>query len=97
MSPQELQVQEKREAPLGILQLKGAHFAGALDTPTWALIPSGGEWRWQTSGDNCLWHRSVRLFRQQRFDDWTDVFTKLRDELAIRVNSDFGTRHGRAA
>ena len=63
------------------------HLAGALGTPTWTLVPLGGEWRWQTSGQSCLWHRSVRLFRQQRLDDWTDVFARLHVELAALVDA----------
>ncbi|MEX2092955.1 MAG: tetratricopeptide repeat-containing glycosyltransferase family protein [Pirellulales bacterium] len=74
------------------------HLAGALGTPTWTLVPFGGEWRWQTSGENCLWHRSVRLFRQQRLDDWTDVFARLRDELIRFADSTSrGDRRGIAA
>jgi hypothetical protein len=64
-----------------------AHISGALGVPTWTLVPLGGEWRWQASGASCLWHRSVRLFRQQRLDDWSDVFDELHAELARRSNS----------
>jgi hypothetical protein len=61
------------------------HFAGGLGTPTWTLVPVGGEWRWQTSGEKCLWHDSVRLFRQRQLDDWSDVFTQLQAELAALI------------
>jgi Tfp pilus assembly protein PilF len=67
------------------------HLAGALGTPAWALVPLGGEWRWQTSGEHCLWHHSVRLFRQQRLDDWCDVFARLRAELMTCADA---TRRG---
>jgi tetratricopeptide (TPR) repeat protein len=66
------------------------HFAGALGTPTWTMVPLGGEWRWQSSGERCLWHNSVRLFRQQRLDDWSDVFAQLRAELVARANATRG-------
>jgi hypothetical protein len=74
-----------------------AHIAGALGVPTWTLVPLGGEWRWQASGASCLWHRSVRLFRQQRLDDWSGVFDELRTELAQRIESSHSLRSNRAA
>jgi len=66
------------------------HFAGALGTPTWAMIPLGGEWRWQTAGERCLWHNSVRLFRQQRLGDWSPVFERLRTELMTHADTALG-------
>ena len=73
------------------------HFAGGLGTLTWTLVPMGGEWRWQSSGEKCLWHDSVRLFRQQRLDDWSDVFTQLHAELAALVATNRGGQRGSAA
>jgi Flp pilus assembly protein TadD len=55
------------------------HLAGALGTPTWAIVPVGGEWRWQASGEQCLWHSSVRLVRQERWNDWSRAFQELRE------------------
>lgn len=71
------------------------HFAGALGTPTWTLVPAGGEWRWLASGETCVWHESVRLFRQQQLDDWRGVFQSLRSELATlsRTSSTPGRKH----
>jgi hypothetical protein len=73
------------------------HFAGALGTPTWMLVPLGGEWRWQARGEKCLWHKSVRLFRQQRLDDWSGVFARLRRELKARARTLSSPRRTRAA
>jgi len=74
------------------------HFAGGLGTPTWTLVPLGGEWRWQTSGEKCLWHDSVRLFRQQRLDDWSEVFAQLHVELSAWADAaKHGDRRGSAA
>lgn len=74
------------------------HLAGSLGTPTWTLVPRGGEWRWQTAGEHCLWHQSVRLFRQQRLGDWTGAFARLGDELHRFAKSAIrGERRGIAA
>jgi tetratricopeptide (TPR) repeat protein len=73
------------------------HFAGALGTPTWTLVPAGGEWRWLASGETCVWHESVRLFRQQQFDDWRGVFQSLRRELASLTRASSRPRRKHAA
>lgn len=63
------------------------HIAGALAIPTWALIPAGGEWRWQARGETCLWHSSVRLIRQERLGDWSSVFARLSSELSVQADA----------
>lgn len=74
------------------------HIAGALGAPTWALVPRGGEWRWLSSGEKCIWHDSVRLFRQQRLDDWTSVFDELLTELsALAGRAPWSDQRGSAA
>lgn len=71
------------------------HIAGALGTPTWTLVPAGGEWRWLAGGEKCVWHDSVRLFRQSQLDDWRSVFQSLRSELASlsRTSSRLRRKH----
>ncbi len=71
------------------------HLAGGLDVPTWTLVPRGGEWRLQERGETCVWHRSVRLIRQQRAGDWSEAFAwigrrlgamaRLQGRQAVRV------------
>jgi tetratricopeptide (TPR) repeat protein len=61
------------------------HLAGGLGVPTWTLVPIGGEWRWQATGENCLWHDSVRLFRQRHFGDWTHVFDDVGHALSAWI------------
>ncbi|MCS5690856.1 tetratricopeptide repeat protein [Cyanobium sp. FGCU-6] len=60
------------------------HLAGALGTPTWALLEDAPSWRWGQRGDGEIshWYASVRLFRQDRSDDWTRPLDQVRGELA---------------
>ncbi|MCS5699178.1 tetratricopeptide repeat protein [Cyanobium sp. FGCU-52] len=60
------------------------HLAGALGTPTWALLQDAPSWRWGQRGDgeSSHWYESVRLFRQDRRDDWTRPLDQVRGELA---------------
>jgi tetratricopeptide (TPR) repeat protein len=48
-----------------------AHLAGALGGRTYTLLPYVPDWRWGLSGDQSAWYPTMRLFRQNRPDDWS--------------------------
>jgi Flp pilus assembly protein TadD len=65
-----------------------AHLCGALGLTTWLLLPWHSDWRWMRDGEATPWYTSLRLFRQRRPGDWTDLFgqiaAKLRAYLDVR-------------
>jgi len=63
-----------------------AHLAGALNKPTWVLLTSHGtDWRWLQNRDDSPWYPSVRLFRQSRDNDWTELFERVKTALSKQV------------
>jgi tetratricopeptide (TPR) repeat protein len=58
-----------------------AHLGGALGVPTWILLPFNADWRWLQERDDSPWYPSVRLFRQQRPRDWSDVLRRVASEI----------------
>jgi hypothetical protein len=60
-----------------------AHLSGALGKPTWILTPALPYFIWALPGNTSPWYKSVRLFRQSQFGDWSDVRISLRNELKI--------------
>jgi Flp pilus assembly protein TadD len=58
------------------------HLAGALGVRTWLALPYAPHWLWLQNRDDSPWYPSVRLFRQQKWGDWADVFRRLAAELA---------------
>lgn len=65
-----------------------AHLAGALGVPVWVALPIAPDWRWLLDRDDSPWYPTMRLFRQARFGDWDDVFSRIATELAAVARGD---------
>ena len=62
-----------------------AHLAGALGIPTWIALGCGAfDWRWLLDRDNSPWYPTVRLFRQEKAGDWTELMQRIAAEVAKR-------------
>ena len=60
------------------------HMAGALGTPTWALLPYVPEWRWMLDRADTPWYPAMKLFRQRQRETWADVFEQIATALSCR-------------
>jgi hypothetical protein len=58
-----------------------AHLAGAMNKPTWLLLPKAPDWRWMLGREDSPWYPSMRIFRQERLGDWESVIRRVHDEL----------------
>lgn len=58
-----------------------AHLAGAMNKPTLLLLPYVSDWRWLENRSDSPWYPSMRLFRQRKKGDWSEVLNQLRDLL----------------
>ena len=63
-----------------------AHLAGALGRPVWTMLGFHADWRWMTAEHaRSPWYPTMRLFRQARQGDWSNVLDEVEAELnAIR-------------
>ena len=59
-----------------------AHLSGALGVPCWVALPLASDWRWLLAREDSPWYPTMRLFRQARWGDWDDVFSRITHELA---------------
>jgi hypothetical protein len=49
-----------------------AHLAGAMGRPVWIPLNSYGPcWRWMQNRDDSPWYTTARLFRQEKYGDWS--------------------------
>jgi hypothetical protein len=54
---------------------------GAIGKPVWTLLPFAPDWRWLLKRNDSPWYPTMRLFRQNQPDDWTEVFEQVREKL----------------
>lgn len=57
------------------------HLAGALGKPVWLLLSFVPDWRWMLDREDTPWYPTMRLFRQKRLGDWTEVFSRVTELL----------------
>ncbi|MES2353485.1 MAG: tetratricopeptide repeat protein [Pseudomonadota bacterium] len=60
-----------------------AHLAGALGKPCWVMLPIyKTDWRWLRNRNDSPWYpATMRLFRQQKPDDWAAVIMNIKEAL----------------
>ncbi len=58
-----------------------AHLAGALNHPTWLLLPVASDWRWLRDRTDTPWYPNLRLFRQSEVNQWEPVLRQVYSEL----------------
>lgn len=60
-----------------------AHLAGALNVPTWLMLPFVPDWRWGLSGVTTHWYPSLRIYRQDKPMNWVGVMLQLVQDLMV--------------
>ncbi len=62
-----------------------AHLAGAMGKPVWVILPLSPDWRWMLDRSDNPWYPTMRLFRQTKVGQWTDVIEQVAGALALRI------------
>jgi tetratricopeptide (TPR) repeat protein len=58
-----------------------AHLGAGMGMPTWLLLPTAPDWRWQQGREDSPWYPGLRIFRQATPGDRAPVFERLAAEL----------------
>jgi hypothetical protein len=62
-----------------------AHLAGALARPVFTALPAIADWRWLLGRDDTPWYPTMRLYRQRKLGDWSDVMQRIAEAVRERV------------
>jgi tetratricopeptide (TPR) repeat protein len=58
-----------------------AHLAGAMGKPVWVMVPFIPDWRWMRGRSESPWYPTMRLFRQDAYEDWQPVIARIVEAL----------------
>tara|TARA_B100001250_G_scaffold409898_1_gene435176 strand:- start:2320 stop:3663 length:1344 start_codon:yes stop_codon:yes gene_type:complete len=58
-----------------------AQIAGSLNIPIWVLVNLDSDWKWLLGRKDSPWHSSMKVYSQQKSNDWTDVIKTIQKEL----------------
>ncbi|MBF0450623.1 MAG: tetratricopeptide repeat protein [Candidatus Magnetomorum sp.] len=60
-----------------------AHLAGAMGQKVWVALPFSPDWRWGENKDMSDWYPDMRLFRQNKPDDYMFVVQSIQNALQL--------------
>jgi tetratricopeptide (TPR) repeat protein len=64
-----------------------AHIAGAMGIPCWCLQSWNPDWRWMLNRTDSPWYKSIQLFRQPAYRDWSGVFDAVYHSLRAKLDT----------
>lgn len=64
-----------------------AHLGGMCGKLTWLLIAAVPDMRWLLHREDTPWYQSVRLYRQRRSGEWTEVIQRVAADLQAEVHA----------
>ena len=63
--------------------------AEAIGKKTWVLVSTTPFWMYMLDRSDSLWYPTMRLFRQTKLGDWSDVFDAVKEALMeLGIKSD---------
>ena len=62
------------------------HLSASLNKETWAMLSLYPDWRWGEF-DKFNPYSSLRIFKQEKFNEWTNVENEITDELKKKVSN----------
>jgi hypothetical protein len=62
-----------------------AHLSAALGKETWVIVPVMPYYAWAEPKETSVWYESARVFRQEKYGDWTAPLAKIQSELKNRL------------
>ena len=58
------------------------HLSGAIGTKVWMLEPKVPNWTWTNYGTTTPWYSSLKIFRQEKANNWKKPIKDLKNKLS---------------
>ena len=58
-----------------------AHLSAALGQKTWVFLKKIPDWRWGLYGEDSFWYESMKLYRQEKIEEWDTPLSKMKKDL----------------
>jgi len=59
-----------------------AHYAGNVGIPVWVLVSKSPLWHWFTERSDSPWYQTVKLYRQNSYENWVPVLNNVAEDLS---------------
>ena len=66
-----------------------AHLSATMGKPTWIIIPILPYYLWALPGETSPWYDSVKLFRQEKYGDWSVPMRRVTESLDKLISQNF--------
>jgi hypothetical protein len=53
------------------------------------LLHADADWRWMKERNDSPWYPTMRLFRQKKQGEWSEVIDRVKAEMAVLVQQSF--------
>lgn len=64
-----------------------AHLSGAVGAKTWVMLSTRSDWRWYLGTDKNPWYPTMKIFRQETYNNWNSIFNKMKTELNNEIKN----------
>ena len=62
------------------------HLSATLGIKTWLMVPFIPDWRYFLKIDHSPWYEHMKIYRNEKSNDWTKVFEKVKKNLISEFN-----------
>ena len=60
--------------------------SGSINKETWVMLPNVSQFFYLLDRSDCLWFPSLKLYRQDKRADWSNMLSKIRNDLLKRYS-----------
>ena len=63
------------------------HLSAGMGKEVWLLLKKTPFWYWGLKGEQTFWYPSMRLFRQEKSNNWNELMIRVSNYLAAKLKT----------